>query len=326
MELCLYSIADNHAYLRYNRDPVEKMISLLRRYFKPNQAESPSLSLAIQADAPPAATDATDDDAAVAGGSARGAAGGAGGARLTHKHERQFAYVLQSLQLWRAIMNDMFKLWTLAEADLLAGGGDGTGEAATADDAAPRPPYTLEDTGQGFHRVQACPRIQKAMRELLHDQQLRAQQQQQHQHLAAAAGGGGGGGEGGGWVGSSVVHLGDHNVPNSLVFIDKYNQVARILSPIVLCIEKLPTLAKEPNNRAYFEQTFGGVQQLQKEILADFFRGGFDGSGADNFFDAGSCIDGRLTSAWNWCSKLEEKRFFPVFLLAGFSGFDGDDF
>jgi hypothetical protein len=25
---------------------------------------------------------------------------------------------------------------------------------------------------------------------------------------------------------------------------------------------------------------------------------------ADNFFDAGSCIDGRLTSAWNWCSKV----------------------
>lgn len=26
-----------------------------------------------------------------------------------------------------------------------------------------------------------------------------------------------------------------------------------------------------------------------------------------DFFDAGSCIDGRLTSAWNWCSKLEKK-------------------
>jgi hypothetical protein len=37
----------------------------------------------------------------------------------------------------------------------------------------------------------------------------------------------------------------------------------------------------------------------------------------DNFFDAGSCIDGRLTSAWNWCSSLEKKRFFHVFLLTG---------
>lgn len=47
------------------------------------------------------------------------------------------------------------------------------------------------------------------------------------------------------------------------------------------------------------------------------------GSGSDNFFDAGSCIDGRLTSAWNWCSQLEKKAFYPVFLLSGFMGFDG---
>ena len=55
-------------------------------------------------------------------------------------------------------------------------------------------------------------------------------------------------------------------------------------------------------------------------------RHAFDGSGADNFFDAGSCIDGRLTSAWNWCSKIEKKPYYPVFKLAGFQGFDGGDF
>ena len=39
---------------------------------------------------------------------------------------------------------------------------------------------------------------------------------------------------------------------------------------------------------------------------------------------SGSCIDGRLTSAWNWCSKLPEKPFFPIFKLSGFVGFDGE--
>jgi hypothetical protein len=43
-----------------------------------------------------------------------------------------------------------------------------------------------------------------------------------------------------------------------------------------------------------------------------------------NFFDAGSCIDGRLTSAWHWCSQLHKKPFFPLVKLAGFVGFDGD--
>lgn len=33
---------------------------------------------------------------------------------------------------------------------------------------------------------------------------------------------------------------------------------------------------------------------------------GFDGSGGDNMMDAGSCIDGRLTSAWNWCQNLRQ--------------------
>jgi hypothetical protein len=76
--------------------------------------------------------------------------------------------------------------------------------------------------------------------------------------------------------------------------------------------------------RRYIDQSFGGLEKLRKDILVDFFRHAFDGSGADNFFDAGSCIDGRLTSAWNWCSKIDKKHYYPIFKLTGFIGFDGD--
>jgi hypothetical protein len=51
---------------------------------------------------------------------------------------RQYHYVLQSLMLWREVSNDMFKLWYLAEADMLRQGTS----------------YRLCDTGQGLNRVQ----------------------------------------------------------------------------------------------------------------------------------------------------------------------------
>jgi len=105
-------------------------------------------------------------------------------------------------------------------------------------------------------------------------------------------------------------------------------------------------LYASPALRAYIDAEYGSLDALHLDILGDFFRHAFDGSGADNFYDAGSCIDGRLTSAWNWCSSLEKKRYFHVFLLsgawrltpylpllklfflfawcAGFNGFDGE--
>ncbi|KAF0720530.1 Aste57867_249 [Aphanomyces stellatus] len=209
------------------------------------------------------------------------------GARLSHTHARQYNYVRQSLTLWREIAHDMFRLWCLTDDDLLA-------EEQSA--------YQLTDTGQGLHRVQPSPRISRAMHVILHT----TQSQLDH------------------WVGSSVIHLGDKNVPNALMFIDKYAQVGHILRPIVRTIDEIDTLVtKSPELRAYIESSHGGVLTLKKDILVDFFREAFDGSGADNFFDAGSCIDGRLTSAWNWCSRLHTKKFFPIFKLAGFVGFDG---
>ena len=134
------------------------------------------------------------------------------------------------------------------------------------------------------------------------------------------------------------------------MFIDKYTQVPRILAPVVLAVEQIDKLAQDPGLGAYINSSFGGTERcvwraalhgvgcacvdarrcdpllcrLKRTILTDFFRHAFDGSGADNFFDAGSCIDGRLTSAWNWCSQIEKKAYYPIFKLAGFNGFDGD--
>ncbi|PCH40894.1 hypothetical protein WOLCODRAFT_131588 [Wolfiporia cocos MD-104 SS10] len=257
---CLYSIGDNHAFLRVNRDPCDKMIAYLKKYFHPTQAQDGKSSLAIRS--------------------------GKGGARLTHDHSKQYVYVIQSLTLWREVLHDMFHLWSLAEQDLLS----------------ENVPYRLRDTGQGLNRVQAAPKTSRMMHVILN----RAQKSI------------------GSWVGSSVIHMGDHNVPNALMFIDKYSQIYRILLPICNALVQIPRLAENPALASYIEDEFGSVDSLCREILGDFFRHGFDGSGAGNYFDAGSCIDGRLTSAWNWCSSLEKKRFFPVFLLTGFIGFDGE--
>jgi Protein of unknown function (DUF2009) len=221
---------------------------------------------------------------------------GRSGARLTHNHARQFQYVDQSLTLWSLIMHDIYQMWYLADQDLLSSF------------------HVLRDTGQGLNRVQKCPTIGRAMASII----SRAQ-----------------GALGGGWVGSSVVHLGDHNgipwrrwlilVPNALHFIDKYNQVPRILNPMVLAIEGIDRIARDPFIYRYIEECFGGIDTLKKSthgpcranlaILADFFKHAFDGSGADSYFDAGSCIDGRLTSAWNYANTISKKIYYPVFQM-----------
>eukprot|EP00890_Picochlorum_soloecismus_P000937 jgi/Picsp_1/1844/NSC_05311-R1_protein len=257
--VCLYSLSDNNSYLRFNRDPIDRMITYLAENFKPDSVED-GLSLAIQ--------------------------GGSKGSRLTHSHQRQYTYVLQTLTLWREISHEMFKLWWMADKDMLSD----------------RNSYRLQNTGQGLQRVQGSPLVGRCMSAIISRCQQRI----------------------GSWVGSSVVHLGDHNVPNALMFIDKYTQVPRILNPIVLVLDEIPRIVKDPGVSNFISSSFGSVDRCRKEILADFFRHGFDGSGADNSFDAGSCIDGRLTSAWNWCSKIEKKKFYNIFKLAGFGGFDGD--
>ncbi|GBG30983.1 UPF0652 protein, partial [Hondaea fermentalgiana] len=262
---CLYSIGDNSSYLNSNCKPIDYIITLLKENFGGENVGSSKWSLAIY--------------------------GGDSGSRLTHTHERQYHYVLQSLTLWREIVHDMFRLWSVAESDLL--------------DA--ESPYKLRNTGQGVHRLQPAPLTSKAMHGILYAVQQRLG------HTVE------------GWVGSSVIHLGDSNVPNALLFIDKYNQVPRILNALVSClkfiINKLP---EDPALVDLVEARFGSVEDAVRTILQDFFKRAFDGSGADNFFEAGSCIDGRLTSAWNWCHQLPDAEYYFLFKLAGFRSFDGD--
>eukprot|EP00756_Hemistasia_phaeocysticola_P041964 Hpha_TRINITY_DN16944_c0_g3::TRINITY_DN16944_c0_g3_i1::g.54027::m.54027 len=208
------------------------------------------------------------------------------GSRLEHNHQMQFDYVRQSLLLWKNILRDMYRLWLLMEQDLL----DHT------------QPYKFTDTGQGHNRVQQPKRLYLAMEEVLRRTQK----------------------EVGSWIGSERIHMGDHQVPNGFNFIDKYTNVARIINPILRTLQQVDNIVKDPEHSLYIREVWGDKERLKKTILCDFFRHGFDGSGGNNDMDAGSCIDGRLTSAWQWCSLLKTKPYYPIFLLSGFSSFDGD--
>lgn len=79
VQQCIYSIGDNHSFLRANRDPCDQMIRYLKEHFNPTYAKDNKTSLSIRS--------------------------GKGGARLSHDHQRQYAYVLQSLTLWREILH-----------------------------------------------------------------------------------------------------------------------------------------------------------------------------------------------------------------------------
>jgi hypothetical protein len=208
---------------------------------------------------------------------------GSEGPTLNHSHSTQYVFVWQSLRLWCKVMRNMHRLWVCADEDLLS-----TSIS-----------YHLSNTGQGLNRVQTCPRVRKVMSSLLNSTQQEA---------------------GSPWVGLSVVHLGDRDVPNALVFIDKYTQIPRFLSPLVKFLHDLPDLSNDERIESYIKAQFGSAEKLKMAVLADYFKHGFDGSGDDG----GSCIDGRLTSSWNWTSRVAKKPYYHAFMLSGFVGFDGD--
>eukprot|EP01063_Lacrimia_lanifica_P024520 TRINITY_DN32409_c0_g1_i1.p1 TRINITY_DN32409_c0_g1~~TRINITY_DN32409_c0_g1_i1.p1 ORF type:complete len:415 (+),score=147.85 TRINITY_DN32409_c0_g1_i1:387-1631(+) len=258
VERLIRSVDDANCYIRDSSATIEQMIEILQTSFDPKCPE-PGLALAINE--------------------------GVDGARLSHQHEMQYHYVLQTLTLWKNITKYMYKLWLVMEADFL------TAER----------PYSLEDTGQGLHRRQATPTLFQAVQDIVDATKAEVEV----------------------WVGSDKVHMGDAQVPNGYAFIDKYTQTPRIIVPIIKTIQAIEGIVKDSEHSAFVKEMWATPAMLQKAILCDFFKHGFDGSGGENDMDAGSCIDGRLTSAWNWCNTIKSKPFYPVFLLAGFGSFDG---
>ncbi|KAK7197320.1 hypothetical protein NESM_000679000 [Novymonas esmeraldas] len=224
---------------------------------------------------------------------------GRGGACFTHSHATHCQYVTESLLLWENVQKSILKIWEVAEDDMLV---DGQGQ------------YVVANTGQGFHRMCAAPKSYATMSGLVRDTEQRM----------------------GGWVGIKVIHLGDRDVPNPLVFIDKYTIIPRIVQPVVQTLRALRYVFQEedeeddghqqttheydnyPGLRNLLRSKYHSYDELMFMILSDFFKHAFDGSGDDG----GSCIDGRLTSAWNWCHQLHKKVYYDAFVLTGFAGFD----
>jgi len=129
----------------------------------------------------------------------------------------------------------MHSLWVAADADLLSTSSS----------------YNLWNTGQGLNRVQSCPTVSRMMHNLLSTVQSESKKS---------------------WVGLSVVHLGDRDVPNALVFIDKYTQVPRILQPIVEFIDGLDEFCDNPKLEAYVQQQFKTKDNLMKKVLCDYYK------------------------------------------------------
>ncbi len=95
LNLILNSISDGNNYVAQSRHPVDRMINYLKLYFSETEEKKSGL----------------DDESSLAIMSGRG------GSCLTHSHSTQFKFVFQTLQLWREIQNQMFRLWMVSERE-----------------------------------------------------------------------------------------------------------------------------------------------------------------------------------------------------------------
>jgi len=297
LKRCIQSISDAISAVQMNLIPVERMLTLLESSFSPLNIEK-AYSLEIHPDRKYMSTSSrygygafgTSFSSTLSDIDDKKASSGV---TLSHNHSTQYTYVWQSLCLWREVQRNMHKLCFCADKDLLSR----------------KNTYQLLNTGQGMNRVQNCPFVEKTMCNLL----------RKIQNAADAP-----------WVGLSVIHLGDRDVPNALFFIDKYMQIPRFLKPIVDFVDSIYQIDlqtesvihkdKEEGNYIsnYIIEEFGSARGLIMKVLCDYYKHGFDGSGDDG----GSCIDGRLTSSWNWTSRITKKRYYYALMLDGFQGFD----
>jgi hypothetical protein len=79
--------------------------------------------------------------------------------------------------------------------------------------------------------------------------------------------------------------------------------VPRILAPIVQCIESLPQLVDDPAFHSYVSQEWGSIDGLRLQILSDFFKHGFDGSGS------AVCVGCSLKTSVGKCAPLSSALF-----------------
>jgi hypothetical protein len=279
---CVDSIADAVAVCASNMKPVQRMLQFLEANFHPTEKKNGGKFSNLTLRA--SGGGGYSSNSRYYGFSGFSSGSGSSGPTLSHSHSTQYTFVWQSLKLWHEVQKNMHQLWVCADADLLS----------------THTSYSLWNTGQGLNRVQSCPRVGKMMHHFL----------SKTQQAAGAA-----------WVGLSVIHLGDRDVPNALIFIDKYTQIPRFLKPLVDFIDGIEDMCESNEGISqYVENEFGSPEQLKMMVLCDYFKHGFDGSGDDG----GSCIDGRLTSSWNWTSRIVKKPYYHSFMLSGFQGFDGD--